>query len=527
MQPLPPITKPTGATLASVAFELGGPKAGVVVRGDPETRVSGVHQDSRRVAPGDLYVARLGGGDPQAARARMAQYVEQAIAHGATAVLRATGGPPLPVPTIELPEPRLRAAIGLAASAVHQHPSFVVEVLAVTGTNGKTTTTTLLADAIDRLAARPACALVGTVAVRLGSDVRATTHTTPEGDELARVLAWARGQGASHAAIEASSHALDQQRLSGTRVRAAAFTNLTQDHLEYHGSMDDYFAAKRRLFDELLPGAAIVNVDDAWGAKLAREIKVDPTLRVSSEGAPGADVRVLRATIDARGIDATIATPRGEVRLASPLLGAHNLSNLVVALATLVALEIDPQRAADALGASNGARGRLELVKTPGEDEPVVLVDYAHTPDALARVLSTLRPLATGRLICVFGCGGDRDPTKRAPMGAAVAAQADLAIVTSDNPRTEDPGAIIAAILEGTSDLAPLSAGELGDAPRGLYVDADRAAAIAQAIRAARGGDVVLIAGKGHADDQIVGTEKRPFDDVAEARRALEARARG
>ncbi len=507
MDSLPPTSLSPGARLATIALELGGAREGVTVRGNDVTRVQDVQQDSRRVSPGDLYVARLGAGDPHEARARMEQYTEQAIAHGAVAVLRAAGGPRLRVPAIEVPAARLRAAIGIAASAVHHHPSYVVEVIGITGTNGKTTCTTLVADALDHLAQRPACALVGTIAVRLGPESRPTTHTTPEGDELARVLAWARGRGASHAAIEASSHALDQGRLAGTRVRVAAFTNLTQDHLDYHRTFEEYGAAKKRLFGELHPGDSVVNVDDAFGASLAEEI-TGGVLRVSTLGSR-AEICVRSSEISASGIVATIDTPRGRCELRSPLLGAHNLDNLALSLGVLCALEIAPERAAEALGTSRGARGRLELVSEPDQGQPVVLVDYAHSPDALTRVLSTLRPLTRGRLICVFGCGGDRDPSKRAPMGRAVAHAADLAYVTSDNPRTEEPRAIVDAILEGMPDASR------------RVVELDRAAAIARAIAGASPADVVLIAGKGHEDYQIIGTEKRPFDDVAEARRAL------
>jgi UDP-N-acetylmuramoyl-L-alanyl-D-glutamate--2,6-diaminopimelate ligase len=380
MDTFPPQSQTPGARLSTIALELG---AHARLRGDGEVRVHDVQQDSRRITPGTLFVARLGGSSD--ARARLDGFVTQAIDHGASAVLTFTGaGLKLPssMPVIEVPEAKLRASIGLAASTVHHHPSFSIEVLAITGTNGKTTVTTLLADALDRLAGRPACALIGTVGNRLGTEVVPATHTTPEGDEIARVLSWARGRGASHAAIEASSHALEQERLSGTRVRVAAFTNLTQDHLDYHGTMEAYFAAKKRLFLELHPGDSVILVDDPYGEILARE--VERALRVSCEG-KAAEIRVLDKTVDARGIRATIATPRGEAKLASPLLGAHNLANLAIALGVLVSLEIDPQRAADALGEGAGARGRLELASEPSKGEPVVLVDYAHTPDALSR----------------------------------------------------------------------------------------------------------------------------------------------
>jgi UDP-N-acetylmuramoyl-L-alanyl-D-glutamate--2,6-diaminopimelate ligase len=525
MDSSPPTSQKPGARLQTLALELGGPREGVSMRGDGDVRVQDVQQDSRRISPGDLFVARMGQQEGREARARMEKNVEQAIAHGAVAVMRAAGsGPALPLPTLEVPAARLRAAIGVAASAVHHHPSYVVEVLAVTGTNGKTTCTTLLADALDALAHRPACALVGTVAVRLGGESRPSTHTTPEGDEVARILAWARGRGASHAALEASSHALEQRRLAGTRVRVAGFTNLTQDHLDYHGSFEAYGAAKSLLFTEMHPGDAVINVDDPFGEALARGL-VGRVHRVSTEGAKGADVRVLRATVDARGIVASLETPRGRCELKSAMLGAHNLSNLALALGMLVAMEIDPQRAADALGSSPGARGRLELASNPAAGEPVVLIDYAHTPDALARVLATLRPIARGRLLCVFGCGGDRDASKRAPMGRAVADGADLAFVTSDNPRTEDPRAIVDAILEGMAELPDTD--DLANARRARVVEVDRARAIERAIVHAGPDDVVLVAGKGHEDYQIVGAEKRPFDDVAEARKALARRRAG
>jgi UDP-N-acetylmuramoyl-L-alanyl-D-glutamate--2,6-diaminopimelate ligase len=553
------------ASLASLVLELGGERAGVALdaRDTPDGPdaakaaaaivVRDVHQDSRLVEPGVLFVSRLGGGDVAAARARRDKHLHEAIAKGASAVMRAFDpeAPPLPVPTIGVPEERLREAIGVVASAVHGHPSFALEVLGVTGTNGKTTTTWLLGGALDELAkeravaaalaagaagaagkegaesaaaaALPDCAVIGTVEARLGLDHRVTTHTTPEGDELARLIAWARDRGAKHVALEVSSHALEQARLSGTRVRVAAFTNLTQDHLDFHGTMEAYFEAKAKLFDQLEPGASVVCVDDDWGAMLAARVR-GPLLRVSARGDADAEISPVTAECDARGIRATVATPKGNVLLESRLLGAHNLQNLLVALGVLIAIDVDPADAARALGRAPAVPGRLELASSP-DDEVLVLVDYAHTPDALARVLSTLRGVVgAGRLVCVFGCGGDRDPTKRAPMGQAVAAGADLAFVTSDNPRTEDPRAIVDAVLVGLEGVRRLAADELSDAARGCFVEIDRAAAIALAIETARPGDVVLIAGKGHEDYQIVGTEKRHFDDVEEAWKALAAR---
>ncbi len=508
-------------TLANVALELGGVSAGVRVRGDGSTPIGDVQQDSRRISPGDLFVARLGSSTTD----RLAQFTRDAIARGASAVMRATerATDELAVPTLEVPEARLRSAIGVAASAVHRHPSFVVDVIAVTGTNGKTTTTSLVADALDRLAGRPDCAVIGTVGARFGDRVRDTAHTTPEGDELARLLAWARDLGATYLTMEASSHALTQGRLAGTRVRTAAFTNLTQDHLEYHGTMEAYFDAKRRLFDESHPGGAVINVDDPYGARLADSVRV-PLVRVSCEASTRADVRATKASLDASGIRATVATPSGDVQLESPLLGRHNLANLLLSLGVLISLGLDPAKACEALGRTRAPRGRLELASDRGRDDVVVLVHYAHTPDALVRVLAALRPITRGRLLCVFGCGGDRDPTKRGPMGKAVVEGADLAIVTSDNPRTEDPRAIVDAIVAAIADRPRIEEGELSRATRGVHVEVDRAAAIARTIAHARKDDVILIAGKGHEDYQIVGTTKHPFDDVKEAQRALARR---
>jgi UDP-N-acetylmuramoyl-L-alanyl-D-glutamate--2,6-diaminopimelate ligase len=496
---------------------------GAAVTGDGEVRVREVQQDSRKVGPGDLFVARTGSGD----RATVAGFVNDAIARGATAVLREAehAGVALAVPSIEVPAAGIRSALGVAASAVHAHPSYVVEVLGVTGTNGKTTTTWLLGGALDRLAAAEGrgadCLVVGTVGARLGEERRPTAHTTPEGDELARLLAWGRDHGARHAAIEVSSHALDQGRLGGTRVRAGAFTNLTQDHLDYHGTMERYFEAKRRLFDELHPGVSVVSIDDPFGARLAAEVTT-PLLRVGRAAA--ADVRIMRAELAVSGIRAQIVTPGGEVELCSRLLGEHNLANLVLALGVLCGLGFAPDAAARALGEAGAVRGRLELASSPEDDDVTVLVDYAHTPDALARVLATVRAIARRRVLCVFGCGGDRDRAKRAPMGHAAAEGSDVAIVTSDNPRTEDPAAIVASILEGMSGPPRLSEGALASASRGVHVEVDRATAIARAIAAAQPGDIVLVAGKGHEDYQIIGKEKRPFDDVAESRKGLAAR---
>ncbi|HEY6461529.1 MAG TPA: UDP-N-acetylmuramoyl-L-alanyl-D-glutamate--2,6-diaminopimelate ligase, partial [Polyangiaceae bacterium] len=314
---------------------------------------------------------------------------------------------------------------------------------------------------------------------------------------------------------------------------------LTQDHLDFHGSMEAYAAAKTRLFTELGPGAAVLNVDDAFGRSLVARAKA-PVVRVSARppaaaraasgaGAAGAgawgaaadasegnaaDVFPLELRLDARGIAATVRTPAGDVPLVSRLVGAHNVENLLLALGIAFSLELDVARAAEALSREPGAPGRLERCDAEGDDV-TVLVDYAHTPDALARALDAVRAVATGKVWCVFGCGGDRDPTKRGPMGEAVGRRADVAIVTNDNPRTEDPVVIAEAVVAGVRAS--------GAKPQ---VELDRRKAIDLAVRSAGTGDVVLVAGKGHEDYQIVGTVKHPFDDRIETRRALAERGR-
>jgi UDP-N-acetylmuramoyl-L-alanyl-D-glutamate--2,6-diaminopimelate ligase len=341
-------------------------------------------------------------------------------------------------------------------------------------------------------------------------------HTTPEADEVARTMATMRARGATHVAMEVSSHALELGRVRAIRFRVAALTNLTQDHLDFHGSMEAYAAAKARLFTELGPGAVVLDVDGAFGRGLVPRVKA-PLVRVSARVGGDADVVPRKARIDASGIAATVRTPDGDVAITSRLVGVHNLENLVLALGIAYALDLDLTRAALALSGEAGAPGRLERCDVAGDDV-IALVDYAHTPDALARALDAARGVSGGKVWCVFGCGGDRDATKRGPMGEAVARRADVAVVTNDNPRTEDPRVIADAVVAGVRSA--------GKEP---VIELDRRKAIDLAVRSASAGDVVLVAGKGHEDYQIVGTMKHPFDDRIETRHALETRrhARG
>jgi UDP-N-acetylmuramoyl-L-alanyl-D-glutamate--2,6-diaminopimelate ligase len=499
------MTAEAGLRLDELARELPGP---VEIAGDAAVRVTGVRHDSREVAAGDLFVARKG------ARADGAAYVAAAIERGAPAVMLQKGGIDargLRVPVLMVDD--VVDALAFASAAVYGHPAFSLEIVGVTGTNGKTTVTHLVRAMIDGAAfgGRPRCGVIGTIGHRFGDAVTPAAHTTPEADEIARVMAKMRDDGAEYVAMEVSSHALALRRVRAVRFRVAAFTNLTQDHHDFHGSMKEYAEAKSMLFTGYAPGAAVINVDDPFGAELAKLVRA-PLTRVSSR--PGADAEIAprEARVTAEGIEATLATPEGDVRIVSRLVGAHNLENLVVAMGIASALELDLPRAAAALAAESGAPGRLERCDERGDDI-VVLVDYAHTPDALSRVLDAVRAVATGRVWCVFGCGGDRDPTKREPMGQAAGSRADVAIVTNDNPRSEDPSEIARAVAKGVR--------RAGKEP---VVELDRRAAIARAVSGAAAGDAVLIAGKGHEDYQLVGAQKLAFDDRVEARRALAAR---
>ncbi len=486
-----------GATLSELAREIPG----ATVHGDPATRVCDLRHDSREVSPGDLFAARPG------TRTDGARFAHDAVARGAAAVLTPRR---LEVPVPQLVAPAIDRALALAASAVWSHPTWHLDVVGITGTNGKTTTAWLVEHALAALGARPG--LLGTVAQRFGGLSFPATHTTPEADDLARRFAAMRDAGATHVAMEVSSHALALDRVGAVRFRVAALTNITQDHLDFHGTMERYIAAKRSLFEALGPAASVVNVDDPTGADLAR--CVPHALTYSPTGRP-ADLRVRDGGARRGGIAATVATPAGEVALRSPLAGAHNVENLLCALGILGALDYPYDRAAAALADAKGAPGRLERVTPTAGDAPFeVLVDYAHTPDALERVLATVRATTPGRVLCVFGCGGDRDPGKRPLMGAAVARAADVAIVTNDNPRTEDPARIAAAAVAGFQSVRA----------DGCRVCLDRREAIVAAIAMAAAGDTVLIAGKGHEPYQEVNGVLLPFNDRDEARAALDAR---
>jgi murE/murF fusion protein len=457
-----------------------------------DREVRSVQDDSRKVEAGDVFVAVKG------LHVDGHEFVAKAIERGAGAIVVERE---LEVTVPQVVVASTATALGLLVGKSLGDPGKAMTLIGVTGTNGKTTTTYLV-EAILRAAGHNV-GVIGTVEMRYGTTVRAANYTTPTPQILHGALAGMRAAGCTHVVMEVTSSALAMERVAGLHFAVAAFSNLTQDHLDVHGSMEAYRDAKRRLFAELTSGTAVVNIDDPEGAGMGAAAP-----RMLTVGT-GGDIRVVKSESTVRGIRMTLATPRGELAITSkPLIGAYNVANLALAAGIAEALGIDHAAIAKGL-ADTAPPGRVERVANAAELD--IFVDYAHTPDALRNVLSALRPLVARRLICVFGCGGDRDPTKRPKMGAAVSELADLAIVTSDNPRPEDPRAILDMILPAV--------------PRPFFVDPDRRTAIRAAIAEATPGDVVVIAGKGHEDYQILGTTKIHFDDREEAAAAVKLRA--
>jgi murE/murF fusion protein len=473
---------------------------GATVAGDTGVEVGTVRSDSREVRPGDVFVAVKG------IRSDGHAFVKVALDQGAAAIVverdagLASG----------------KAAVVTVASSAHalgvlignelQNPSRKMTLVGITGTNGKTTTTYLVESILRAAGHEPG--VIGTVTYRWKGTSIDAPYTTPTPQVLHETFAKMLADGVTHVVMEVSSAALAMHRLAGVTFSVAAFSNLTQDHLDLHGSMAEYFEAKKLLFTQHLDGVAVVNVDDPKGQAMgaASDGRV---LRVTARAGGDGNIRVVEQTSTVRGIEARIATPRGELAVsAKPLIGHYNVENLALAIGIGEALGLSHAAIAKGIADLPGVPGRVERVVNSADLD--VLVDYAHTPDALRNVLAAVRPLTARRLICVFGCGGDRDPTKRPKMGAAVAELADLAVVTSDNPRTEDPRAIIEQILPGV--------------PRPFLVEADRRTAIKAAIAEATPGDVVVIAGKGHEDYQIIGTTKHHFDDREVAAEAITER---
>jgi len=486
------------------------------VKGPSDVDVSGITQDSRSVTQGALFVVVKG------TKADGAAYVEDAIKRGAIAIA-SEDDLELDPEIVLVRVPDARRAVALLAARLHGEPSTSMAIYGITGTNGKTTGT-YLAEGIFR-AANGNPGVIGTISYRYADVNKVADNTTPDAVSFQKILAGMRDAGVTHVAMEVSSHALDQARVDGTAFDVVAFTNLTRDHLDYHGDMESYFRSKRRLFADLLgespksPRAAVVNIDDPRGKDFAAAAPVG--VRVVTYGrdpAGGADVRPLEVDMSENGIRARFATPLGSLRLDSPLVGAYNLSNLLCATAVGIAFGIGLGAIDAGLSGNQGAPGRLERVANA--KGVTVLVDYAHTPDALENVLQAVKGFAPGRILTVFGCGGDRDRTKRPLMGGIACRLSDVAIVTSDNPRTENPEAIVEEIVKGCLGQR-FTAIEEARTDRGYIVEVDRRAAIHAAAKIAQRGDVVVIAGKGHEDYQIIGSTKHHFDDREEAAKAF------
>jgi len=478
------------------------------------TDVTAVAYDSRQVKPGAIFVALRG------VNADGARFAAQAIANGAIAVVAESTAPAgVSVPWIQVPN--ARAALAELAAAFYRHPSEELVLVGITGTNGKTTTSYLLASIYE--AAGITCGRIGTIGYRVGTREFDASRTTPEAPELQRMLREMVAQGCGACVMEASSHALALRRADGLRFAAGIFTNLTRDHLDFHGDMEAYFTAKRRLF-ELLPDGAVgvINVDDRRGADLVAAARRPVTYAVDA----AADVRPGPLTFTLEGLSFEARTPRGTLHVRSTLVGRPNAYNILAAAAAAMALDLPFSAIEAGISRLDSVPGRFQVVSAAADDVRVI-VDYAHTDDALKNLLETARPLAGGRVVTVFGCGGDRDRTKRPLMGAVAARLSDLVIVTSDNPRSEDPERIMEEIRRGivmpADRIAPK--GQQKGTPSLAIVD--RREAIEKAIRDAQRGDLVLIAGKGHEKYQVIGDRTLPFDDVEVARAALARRRSG
>jgi UDP-N-acetylmuramoyl-L-alanyl-D-glutamate--2,6-diaminopimelate ligase len=467
--------------------------------------VTGVAYDSRRVEPGNVFVALRG------QKADGTAFAAQAAQSGAIAVL-SEDAPPADWPSAWVQVTDARLALAAIAAAFYEHPSRKMRVVGITGTNGKTTTSYLLASIFEAAGLR--CGILGTVAYRIGGEVREATRTTPEAPDVQALLVEMVAAGCGACVMEVSSHALALRRVDGIVFDAAVFTNLTRDHLDFHADMEGYFQAKRRLF-ELLPRdrPAVINADDPRATALIETAGMSVTYGINRP----ADVAPGPLSYSLAGLSFDVKTARGPLRVQSALVGRPNVYNILAAVATGVALGLPPAAIERGISTLRQVPGRFQVV-SGREDDVTVVVDYAHTDDALRNLLETARPLASGRLVTVFGCGGDRDRTKRPLMGAVAGRLSDVILITSDNPRGEDPARIIEEIPRGITPDTRRASGQR------IAAIVDRQQAIDEAIESAAPGDLVLIAGKGHEKYQVIGPRTLPFDDVQVAQSALSRR---
>ena len=468
----------------------------------PDSEVRSLAYDSRLAEPGALFIALKG------LKATGVDFAADAVARGAVAVVaEQPPASPSSIPWVEVAD--ARAAMAILAAEFFGHPSRSLKVVGITGTNGKTTTAYLMRSVFE--AAGLKCGLLGTVTYSVGDEELPAARTTPEAPDVQRMFRRMVESGCAACVIEVSSHALALRRVDETAFAAGIFTNLTRDHLDYHGDMESYFSAKRRLFDMLPPDAPrVINMDDPRGELLRRTAPRPVTYAINKP----ADVTPGPLSLTFEGLEFDVRTPRGSVHVKSQLVGRPNVSNILATVATATSLDLPVEAIERGLASLSGVPGRFEVVSTPADDV-IVVIDYAHTDDALRNLLETARPLAQHRVITVFGCGGDRDRTKRPLMGAVAARLSDIVVMTSDNPRGEEPARIIDEIKRGVpSDRDAAS----------LFAIVDRREAIQFAIRKAQPGDLILLAGKGHEKSQVIGGRELPFDEAEIAREALERR---
>lgn len=493
-------------TIGEMANELKAQASGEGLETTVRASSSAVTHDSRRVVPGGIFVAIQG------AHADGNSYVGEATKRGAIAVISEQSRP-VHFLGVWLEVPDARSALARAAAFVHGHPSRRLRVAGITGTNGKTTTAHLVASIFGAAGEVPA--MMGTIRYRIGDEQVEAEHTTPEASEIQDFMRRANDAGARSVVIEVSSHAIDLHRVDGVEFAVAAFTNLTQDHLDYHQSMDEYFRVKKRLFDGGIgntPAYSVVNIDDPRGAEL---MSLKGSRAISYGLNSDAEISASVGQIGFEGLNFTARTPVGAIDVSSPLVGRPHAYNILCAIGMGLALDYSSEAIARGISDCGRVPGRFESVSSK-EDDVTVIVDYAHTPDALTNVLATIRQVMSarqGRIITVMGCGGDRDKTKRPRMGEAAGRLSDWVIATSDNPRTEEPNMILTYIKVGLDRVG------------GRYeLIADRRAAIFRAITQAAPDDVVLLAGKGHETYQLLASGKIHFDDREVAREALQAR---